>query len=247
MSLRIPALILAGLAGATGCVVPGDATPFAPVDAAAPFVEDTIPAPGATEVPQDVTVDLFFSEAMAWEAVSEDLFRLESGHFPAPFTLDRSGTRQRRLSVVPTEPLAPNLEYTLTVRGEIMDRRHNPMGEDYVLTFTVAENPPAFEVVATDPADGATEVPLETRVEVTFSAPPAARLVDARSFSVDGLSRREYVLEHDPGSPVVVIAPTVSLEPETTYTVTLSEDLKSTSGQRLTGPVTFGFTTAQAH
>ncbi len=245
-SLRLGLLLLLSplVQGAGGCVVPGDASPFAPVDAVPPHISETIPVEGAEDVPPDVAIDLFFSETLLWEAIAEEHFDLRSGGFPVDFTLDRSGEASRRLTLVPTEPLAANLAYTVRVSGAIQDLHHNPMGEDFLLSFEVAEDPVPFELLETTPADGETGVSLDTAIELRFSKPPAAPLVDKRHFTVEGLSRRAYSVDHAALAPTVVLRPSTPLDPETEYVVHVDGSLKAISGQVLGEEVSVRFTTA---
>jgi Tol biopolymer transport system component len=97
-----------------------------------------------------------------------------------------------------------------------------------------------MQVVAVNPADGATEVSTRAVLRVTFDQ-PIAPLGSGFPISVtppvSGTLRWE--------ESTLVFAPAEPLAPGTTYTVTLNTDLKSQQGRPLGEPLTWQFQTRQ--
>jgi len=118
----------------------------------------------------------------------------------------------------------------------------NTAGQKSAKTDEVAATPvepdrTAPQIVSTLPAHGATLVPLDTNLEVTFSE---AMDVGTVTVSINP--------SHDLGDPTwnpestrVTLDPETNLDSETTYTVTVEG--KDRAGNALTGSKTFSFTT----
>jgi hypothetical protein len=76
------------------------------------------------------------------------------------------------LALTPVTPLAALTPYTLTIAG-IADLAATPMAAPVVTTFTTAQNADLsqFMISSVKPASGATGVPTNTTIQVTFSKP----------------------------------------------------------------------------
>jgi uncharacterized protein (DUF2141 family) len=102
-----------------------------------------------------------------------------------------------------------------------------------------------MKVVRTVPADGATNVPLNTNLEITFSA-PVDTSVDFGLFAApipEGLSTRDLIL--GPDGKTLQVKANVNLRTNTAYTMLLY-GVRSKSGQILPSPVQISFTTGSS-
>jgi len=97
----------------------------------------------------------------------------------------------------------------------------------------------APKVTATLPADGATEVSLNTSVSITFSEGMDEATVD--SIYVSGMT--VYDIEYDDALNKATVYIDSLLEPETSYEVTVSSYCMDTQGENLASDYTFDFTT----
>jgi len=241
-ALHCAAALCALSLAAAGCRLPGE-TPFAPVDETPPRLVATLPLDGASEVPAEAEIDLFFSEAMDWGALGEDDLRLSSGGVQVPGTLDQRRVGFYRLTFRPAAPLALDATYTFTLSGAARDARFVPLGEDLTITFQTSSAAPGFALSASDPADGAVGVPVDlAQLTLSFSSAPAERLVNLQSVRLDGGAR--YSLSVAQGSNDLVLSLSAPLSPDTLYTLTLDPGLKSVDGAPLSGPQTLSFRTA---
>ena len=94
------------------------------------------------------------------------------------------------------------------------------------------------QVVAVSPAEGATEVSTRAVMQVIFDqkiAPVGSGFPFSVSPTVSGTLRWD--------ESAVAFIPAQALAPDTTYTVTLTADLKSQQGRPLQGPLTWQFHT----
>jgi hypothetical protein len=107
------------------------------------------------------------------------------------------------------------------------------------------------EVVDTDPNDGATEVPRTIIPTVTFNTE-----LDASTVNTQNVRLEVYNTKNQKWAPVtstpsfyqdtktIAVTPAKSLGSQKEYRVTLSTSIKSSTGEVLTSPCDWSFTTA---
>ena len=107
--------------------------------------------------------------------------------------------------------------------------------------ISLAQVPPV--VVAVTPEDGAENVPLETAVRVFFSEPVAADTVTGDTLSLAGPGGPvPGTLTLSAGDTQAIFRPEAPLEPDTLYTLTVSEGIEDRAGYGLPSPITTSFT-----
>jgi hypothetical protein len=95
-----------------------------------------------------------------------------------------------------------------------------------------------------EPADGATGVPLDARVAVTFDGPvDDAELGDAAIVLRAGGDVVQGALSYHDATRTLRFDPETLLSPETTYAVELASDVRSVEGASLLAPAAWSFTT----
>jgi hypothetical protein len=140
------------------------------------------------------------------------------------------------LIFTPSEPLALDTEYAVTVAPGVRDLAGNEM----------AEAPPPFvfattgrpTLAATEPADGATDVPVDAAIGVVFSG-----LMDTAS--VESALELSPRFEHELrwSGERLEIVPDAPLQPATDYTVRIGSDATDVAGVAIAEEVAFGFRT----
>jgi hypothetical protein len=114
------------------------------------------------------------------------------------------------------------------------------------VTQTVAARLPV-RVVRVQPAARRTDVPLNARVEVVFSAPVVLTSAkDGIRLTQDGKVVAGTLSAEDRSSLVVTLVPDAPLEPSTFYRVEVSRAVDGVNGLPLAEPVTLEFRTAGA-
>ncbi len=212
-------------------------------DTVAPQVVGVAPLPGATDVPLSAVVQATFSEGMQPPQAGE--FTLEGpgglnglvagtlSYDPATWTI----------TFTPDAPLASNTTYTATLTTTLKDLAGNMLAEAYVWSFTteyVDNTPP--EVVSVTPADGATQVPLDTVLTATFSEPVSG--VDATSFTLVGPTGEVAgVVTYEASTRTATFTPNEPLELDGIYTATLSTAIQDLAGNALAAPYVWSFAT----
>jgi methionine-rich copper-binding protein CopC len=137
----------------------------------APTVQSTAPAGGAVDVRLDADLSVTFSEpvhvAAGWSTISCNRSGAHAASVsggPTFFTID------------PTTDFAHSDRCTLTVRARSVTDQDaidppDRLALDKVVTFTTLPPDDGPTVTATNPVDGATDVPVGTNLGVTFSEP----------------------------------------------------------------------------
>jgi len=150
-------------------------------DSVAPRVTAMDPANGSTQVPVDPAqaVRVTFSEALAATSVSAASFRVTpagGGTVSGQAVLTENG---RVISWTPADSLAFGTTYTVTadtlltdLAGNRLDQTAETPGlQPFTGTFTTEQETIAPRVRASDPAAGATGVPVGSAIAVRFSEP----------------------------------------------------------------------------
>src|SRR5262249_54063717 len=101
------------------------------------------------------------------------------------------------------------------------------------------ESPPAPTVATTSPADNATNVPLNSKVTVTFSKPMSADSLSSMSLKLSPNVSGTVT----PSGSTATFTPASSLSPSTKYEVMVPAGVKDTTGQALAADYSFSFTT----
>lgn len=199
------------------------------VDVVPPTLTATTPSTGATAVAVDSSVLLTFSEAMAPASVM--LAATPTVAFSAP-VMDGEGTR---FSFTPSSPFAVSTTYTLTVTGA--DLAGNALAGLAAFSFTTRGPPDMTAPTVSSFLPTGTGVALDAGLVITFS-----ERMDPGSVSVQLTPALALELPaFDASETVATLAASASFEPSTTYTATVVGN--DASGNALTGPTAFTFTT----
>jgi len=239
------------------CFVTGATT-----DSTAPSVTFTDAAAGVA-VNRKITAT--FSEDMDGSTITPASFSV-AGPTPVSGTV----TYLRRTAVFkPSSSLAPNATYTATITTDVKDLAGNALQANTWSFATGASadlTAPAPVVDPFSPANAATGVAIGTAIKVSFNEPMDPATITTESFTVT-------VPDATPGAPPVRVIGTVAfdastntaiftridhlvtpvlfyptpvsnLEPNTTYTATLTTGAKDMAGNALASNLVWSFTTA---
>lgn len=196
-------------------------------DTTPPTVTATVNANGATNVAINTAVGATFSKAMNPLTITAANFTMQA---TASGTAVAGAVSYTGVSAVfiPTSNFAPNTNYTLTIKGGVggvTDVAGNAMVADYVWSWTTAAaadtTPPT--VTATVNANGATGVPINTKVGATFSEAMNPLTVTNVNFTMKATASGTAVPGTLSYSGVnAVFIPASNLAPSTNYTVTIN-------------------------
>src|SRR2546425_1169126 len=210
----------------------------------APTVTAQAPPNGATGVPLTTAVTATFSKPMNAAPITTATFTLDPEGAVAGNPANLAGNRTiTKNTLTPTPPLAAGTVYTATVASTVADTVGNPLGTNFVWSFTTDVAP---TVIARSPAPGAINVPLNTTVTATFSKPMAAASITTASFTLraaGAAADAPATVTLDATGTIATLTPTSPLALGTVYTATVSGTVTDAIGTPLGTNVAWSFTT----
>lgn len=211
---------------------------FMPGTSSPPTITSTAPANNATNVPVSTNPAATFSQTVSAGSISFTL-RKPDGTATAGATSYNSGTA----TFAPSAPLAYSTTYTATVSGAT-NASGQAMASPYSWTFTTAAPPPAPAVSTSSPANQATGVPVSATPSATFNQ---AVVPSSVLFNLAGPSNASVpgTTSYNSATNTATFVPGSPLAFNTVYTATVSGAANPT-GQTMTGPYSWTFTTAAA-
>ena len=202
-----------------------------------PVVESTSPIVNATGVQLNTVIAINFNEEMDPATINQTSITL-TGTSPVSGTVTYSG---KTASFSPTSPLLENTTYTGRVKTSVKDSKGNALQTDYVWAFTTGLILRPI-IISTDPMNNATDVVLNKIITATFNMPMNPSTLNATTFTVkQGLSNIAGTISY--AGNMVTFTPTSPLSSNTTYTVTITNDVKNTSDTALLANYIFTFKT----
>ena len=210
-----------------------------------PVVISTIPANGALGVPFNQIISATFNEVMNQSTIDESTFIVKKADGTAvKGKVAYSGTTA---TFTPASPLSPNTTYTGRITTGVKDVDGNALQQDYVWTFSTGMII-VPTVITTDPADLATNVPLNKTITATFSVlmDPSTIISPATTFTLkQGTTVIAGVVTYS--GTTASFKPTSPLNLNTVYTATITTGAKSLlQGEPLAVNKVWSFTTVAA-
>jgi hypothetical protein len=218
-------------------------------DITAPTVTAVVPAADATGVALNTTVSATFSEPMDPTTINTTTFTLR----PTAGGANITGTvaynaATNTATFTPSATLANGTSYTATVTTGARDTAGNPLGAARTWAFTTIDTvaPTVSSVV---PAAGATAIPVNTTVQVTFSEPMDVTTITNVNILLRNVGTNALVpatVTYNGTTRVATLTPTGPLSNSTQYRVEVTTGVKDASGNALAAQFNSLFTTAAA-
>lgn len=214
-----------------------------PLDAA-PTVTSTDPADLAVGVPVTTHVMAVFSTAMDAATLNGTTFTLQRGATPVAAVVTYAGTTA---TLVPDAALPTDTDFTATITTGATSAAGLSLATNYTWTFTTRDvvTGDAPTVVLTSPEDGATAVPVGSKLSAAFSEPMDSATLDSGSFTLT-----------QGGTPVpgtvtyagstAVFSPDSPLAEDALFTATITTAATALSGSALAADHVWTFTTGAA-
>lgn len=207
-----------------------------------PIVVNSDPANGEADVALDAPIVVEFSTLMDTSSVEQAM------HISPDLDVGLRWSRER-LTVVPGAPLAPNRRYSVTIGVGARDQAGTPLERPFNLSFRTVASGLSTETLM--PADGVSGIAVTTPIVIVFDRaldpdsvrgdlltinPPLAGSLDAVAApgAADLGDARRQILRFQPSG---------SLDPNTTYQVSLAPGLLGADGAGLPAGLSWSFTT----
>lgn len=202
---------------------------------ALPELIDLDPVAGDQNVPLDAAFTLTFNQPMQAASVAAAFRLAPAGGEPVSgsFQWDERFTE---LTFRPDDRLDRNRLYALSLDAGARARGGTPLSVPVQASFRTV---PELNVVSTDPAPGGT-LPAYSSVEIVLSAPLASGNLDRNLSFTPALAEAGSSYDLQSGTLRVF----GRFEPDTTYELSLSEELSDPWGGALGRPFTLPFRTA---
>jgi len=229
-------------------------TTAAALDTTAPTVTGTIHANGATNVAINTKVGATFSEGMDPATITSENFTLKESVTGTAVDGVVSYTGVNAV-FIPLRDLASNTSYTVTVKGGARGAKSlegNALASDFIIGWTTAATPDTTAplVSGTINANGATNVPVNTKIAATFTEGMNPLTITNANYTlnetVSGIAVAGTVSYSGVSATFV---PLSHLAPDTRYTITIKGGVGGVTdlaGNPLARNFTIGWTTAAA-
>jgi len=213
-------------------------------DTTFPSVSSTSPANNQTNVAINSTVSATFSKAMDTTTVNSVTFIIKnSANNPINGTVSCNGTSS---TFTPNGNFTYSTTYTATITTGVKDLAGNPMPGDYTWTFSTAPDATAPMVTSTNPADGTTDVAVNSAVNATFSEQMDASTIDVSTFIVKDAANNPVTGTVSYAGTIATFTPSTYLASSTMYTAIITTNAKDLAGNPMSGNYTWTFTTGNA-
>ncbi len=206
-----------------------------------PVVLSTTPIDGATNVPRESQVTVTFNEEMNPETITQTSFTL-LGTEKVSGVISYN-TKTNTLTFVPENKLAYATTYTGRVATSVKDKLGNALQTDYVWTFSTGALVSPV-VIATDPANNATNILLNQAIAASFSVPMDQSTLNTTTFTIkQGATAVAGAVTYS--GTTAVFTPASNLAANTVYTGTITTGAKNTEGNPLVSNYEWTFRTKQ--
>lgn len=137
---------------------------------------------------------------------------------------------------------AANTKYNASITVEARDASGTPLSAPFNFSFTTraTKDTSTPEVVAINVAAGATCVPLDQKIKVTFDEQMDSLTINPSTVFIQGVAG---AVTYDVASQTATIAPSANLAANTTFTITVTTGVHDMGGVPLAAPFHQNFTT----
>ena len=221
-------------------------------DTTPPTVQATNPIDSATNVPRDKIVTITLDEALLSSSINTSNIQI-SPSIDYDVFLNPVNTSQIVLnhsSILFTY----SAEYTVTLlSGGVKDAAGNGIASQFDFSFTIEDQPSTPDttpptVQAINPTNGATNVPRDQTITITFSEAIVESSITTSTILFAGGAAISYAVFRDPlNNTKIVLDPDGTLDASTLYTITLiAGGIKDLSENGIASQLQFTFTTQAA-
>jgi hypothetical protein len=204
-----------------------------------PSVVSTIPANGAVNVATNTLISATFSMAMNPATITAATFTVTGPDGAAVAgSVTYSGLTA---TFTPAAVLQFSTTYTATITSVATNLSGTPLFGSHTWRFTTITPPPA--VIATVPANGATNVPISQVLSATFSEAMSPATISTATFTVTGPDGATVDGSVTYNGVTATFAPSVSLAYSTVYTATINTGAADLAGTPLPANYVWSFTT----
>ena len=218
-----------------------------PPDNTAPSVRSTTPADMAVNVPTNAKVSAAFNKAVNPSTISASNFTVTGpGTTPVAGAITYNTTTNSTI-FTPASTLSPGVLFTATLAAGIQDFSGNVSASGVTWSFTTGAttDTTAPFVTSTNPANGATGVPVNRPISATFNKTMDASTINSMTFTIQqGSATIDGSITYS--GTTATFTPSSNLATGVTFTGTLTTIVADLAGNELASTFTWSFTTGAA-
>jgi hypothetical protein len=211
-------------------------------------VTSTIPAEGEIDVAINKKIVINFSDAMDPATITDATITLQQGetNITGAVALSASGTA---VTFTPDSNLTASIPHTATVTTEAKDLAGDALAAEFTLNFTTGAAPDTTPptVTTTMPIEGASNVPINRNVVISFSEAMDPLTITGSTFTLEGDATNitGNVSLSDSGM-WATFTPDVNLAVSIPHTATITIGAEDLAGNGFAAEFTLNFTTGTA-
>jgi len=217
-------------------------------DTTPPTLVGTDPTNNATGVQVNSYMTLNFSEAInPSSATSSSIVLKDSNDTTIATAITSDENNASIIKVTPSATLNMGVSYTLTITTGIADLAGNHLESNQTVSFTTLSN---VSIQSSSPINGATNVAPYTWIDINFSEEMNSSTLTPETITISGGKECQKVVYLGGENNTARCYPYITtashkLEDNTTYTVSISTNVKSASGGVVVEGTGFSFTTGR--
>ena len=193
------------------------------------------PTPGLINIPRNAPVTVSFTRPVDRATMTTSSFALTQSGTPVAgvFTFEFNDTV---VTFTPSATLAASTAYTLSLTQSIKSVDGIPIDGGFLGSFTTGTSSDTTSPsVTVSPLNGATGIPYNSSVVLSFSEPINPSSVNATTIQVTNNGLRNGTLTFGGQNTVVIFTPASPFSPGTTVSVLVSGVIRDVAGNRLVG------------
>lgn len=199
-------------------------------------VVSTAPVSGASSVAFNTSIAVIFNADINPATITPGTFQVSN----VTGTVAYDATN-KAVVFHPDAPMAANTPYTVVVTTGVKSTTGGALAQQYSFTFSTGNAPDLTPPTVTSvfPANGATSVPLQTAITVTFS-----EAMDPTGLVGNAGSGIPAALAYNSQTFTATLTPTSNLTPHTLYSATVPGTARDLAGNQMGADYVWAFTTA---
>jgi hypothetical protein len=218
-------------------------------DTTRPTVILTNPADGEADVAINREITATFSEAMDPSTINAAGFTLtDSGGAPIAGTVTYAAVGNTAI-FTPTSFLPVNTTFMATISSTMQDLAGNGLVSDFMWSFTTGAtaDTTAPTVISTSPSNMATGVPINKRINATFSEAIDTLTISTGSYIVTGPGTTSVngTVSYNATTHIATFVPMNTLAPNTTFTARITTAVRDLADNALASTYMWSFTTSE--
>jgi hypothetical protein len=212
-----------------------------------PIITATSPLGGTQDFAFNSAITATFNKVMKTSTVNTNTFMLSKAGIPVTGNVNYSGTTATFTPTDATGQVAQldhSTAYEATITTGVQDEAGNAMASNKIWSFSTSaapDNTPP-NVTPTSPSDGDKRVLVNAAITATFSETMATASVSTTTFTLfNGTNKVEGAVRYS--GTTATFTPNNQLAYSTVYITTITTGVTDTSGNAMTTPVSWTFTT----